>query len=145
MTPGRREWDIQVLRTCFFHHDIQEICKIRISGRMEEDKIAWQYEKASMFSVRREYKLALQQGTKVSGLWVVAQMRMATGRCIRAYGRHWYLPRYVSLHGVYLRKGWRLNATDEPGNWSNGLRVKFVVVKRKTGTMQWSPALRRGR
>jgi hypothetical protein len=69
---------------------------------------------------------------------------MATGRCIRAYGRHWYLPRYVSLHGVYLRKGWRLNATDEPGNWSNGLRVKFVAVKRKTDTMEWSPALRRG-
>jgi hypothetical protein len=77
MTPGRREWDIQVLRTCFFHHDIQEICKIRISGRMEEDKIAWQYEKASMFSVRREYKLALQQEDK--GQWAVGSSSNADG------------------------------------------------------------------
>jgi hypothetical protein len=40
MIAGRREWGTQVLRTCFYNHDIKDICKIRLSDRMHEDVIA---------------------------------------------------------------------------------------------------------
>jgi hypothetical protein len=36
MTPGRREWDEQILRTCFYNHDIDEIKKIRLSDRLKD-------------------------------------------------------------------------------------------------------------
>jgi hypothetical protein len=61
MIPGRREWDEQVLRTCLYQHDIEVIKRIRLSNRIEDDFIAWHYEKLGMFSVRNAYKLALQQ------------------------------------------------------------------------------------
>jgi hypothetical protein len=62
MTPGRREWDTQVLKTCFYNHDIEEICKIRLSERMH----AWHYEKTGIFSVKSAYRLALEQDQKIS-------------------------------------------------------------------------------
>jgi hypothetical protein len=33
MTPGRREWDMRTLETCFHNHDIEEIKKIRLWER----------------------------------------------------------------------------------------------------------------
>jgi hypothetical protein len=44
---------------------------------MEEDIIAWQYEKTGMFSVRSAYKLALQQEDK--GRWAVGSSSNADG------------------------------------------------------------------
>jgi hypothetical protein len=55
------EWDTQVLETCFYNHDIEEICKIRLSERMHEDVIAWHYEKSGILSVKSAYRLALEQ------------------------------------------------------------------------------------
>jgi ribonuclease HI len=67
MIAGRREWDTQVLRTCFYNHDIKDICKIRLSDRMHEDVIAWHYEKSGIFSVKSAYILALEQDQELSG------------------------------------------------------------------------------
>jgi hypothetical protein len=59
MVPGRREWDREVLRTCMHMHDIEEVCKLRLSSTME-DTIAWHYERSGIFSVRSAYRLALK-------------------------------------------------------------------------------------
>jgi hypothetical protein len=59
MILGRREWDLELLRTCMFGHDIEEVCKIRLSN-MLEDTVAWHYERSGQFSVCSAYRLALQ-------------------------------------------------------------------------------------
>jgi hypothetical protein len=40
MQPGHREWDLQVLNSCLYPRDVDEVCKIRLSERIEEDMIA---------------------------------------------------------------------------------------------------------
>jgi hypothetical protein len=40
MTIGRQEWDLQKLRSCMYMHDIDEVLKIRLSERIQEDTIA---------------------------------------------------------------------------------------------------------
>jgi hypothetical protein len=60
MVPGRREWDIPLLRSIFYRHDVEEILKIRLSNRVEEDFIDWFYDKTGMFSVSSAYHLTVQ-------------------------------------------------------------------------------------
>jgi ribonuclease HI len=60
MKADRREWDEGLIRTCLYPHDAEEVLKIRLTNRNEEDFIARHYEKSEMFSVRSAYKLALQ-------------------------------------------------------------------------------------
>lgn len=61
MKPDRREWDINVLRECLDEHDVDEVLKLRLSERGEDDWLAWHYETSSgMFTVQSAYKLALQ-------------------------------------------------------------------------------------
>lgn len=60
MQPERKEWDLNILRTCMFLHDIQEVLKIRLSDKVAEDTLAWHYERSGIFSVRSAYRLALQ-------------------------------------------------------------------------------------
>jgi hypothetical protein len=61
MVPGRRERDMHVLRSCLpLPPDVEEVRKIRLSDRIMEDMIAWNYERTEIFSVRNVYKLALQ-------------------------------------------------------------------------------------
>jgi hypothetical protein len=59
MLPGRREWDVTLLRGLLYPHDVSEVLKIRLSKRALEDRIAWMYEKTGMFSVRSAYHLAV--------------------------------------------------------------------------------------
>jgi hypothetical protein len=40
MVPGRREWDMNVLRSCLLPHDVEEAGKICLSDRITEDMIA---------------------------------------------------------------------------------------------------------
>jgi hypothetical protein len=61
MTPRRREWDGHILRTCFYNHDMEEIQKIQLSDRLDDDVAAWYCEKSGVFSVRSAYRIALQQ------------------------------------------------------------------------------------
>jgi hypothetical protein len=70
MAPGRKEWDRQLLKTCFYDHDIEEICRIRLSNAIQEDTIAWHYEPSGIFSVRSAYRLAVssaQGGNSLAG------------------------------------------------------------------------------
>jgi hypothetical protein len=60
MKPGRREWDDQAINSCMYPYNACEVLKIRLSG-MEEDFLAWHYEKSSLFTVCSAYKLALQE------------------------------------------------------------------------------------
>jgi hypothetical protein len=77
MFPGRREWDTELLRTCFYSHDIEEIIKITLSDRMQEDVLAWQYEKSGLFSVKSAYKLAIQK--EFEGKWYTGSSNNAEG------------------------------------------------------------------
>jgi hypothetical protein len=52
---------MQVLKTCLYNHDIEEICKIRLSNMIRDDTIVWHYEKSGIFSIRNAYRLALQE------------------------------------------------------------------------------------
>jgi hypothetical protein len=89
MIRGCREWDTQLLRTCFYNHDIEEISKIRLSDRMEEDAIAWYYEKSGIFSVRSAYKLAIQQ--EKEGKWYTGSSANAEGN-LPLYKGIWSAP-----------------------------------------------------
>jgi hypothetical protein len=60
MVPGRREWDVQVLRSCLLPHDVAEVQQIQLLGRVEEDTIVWYYERTGIFTVKSAYRLALQ-------------------------------------------------------------------------------------
>jgi hypothetical protein len=60
MKAGTREWDEDLIRTYLFPHDAKEVLKIRPTSRVEEDFIAWHYEKSGIFTVSSAYKLALQ-------------------------------------------------------------------------------------
>jgi hypothetical protein len=66
MILGRREWDIQTLKTCFLHHDVEEVRKIRLSDRAE-DMLVWHYEKTGIFSLRSAYKLPQAKKRETGG------------------------------------------------------------------------------
>jgi hypothetical protein len=61
MMPSRKEWDVQVLRTCMYPHDVEAVLQIRLSERNDEDYLAWYYERSGLFSVRSAYRLALME------------------------------------------------------------------------------------
>jgi hypothetical protein len=48
-----------VIRSCMYPVDANEVLKIRLTNRGDEDCIAWHYEKFGIFTVRSAYKLAL--------------------------------------------------------------------------------------
>jgi hypothetical protein len=73
MLPNRREWDEQVLKTCMYPHDVEAVLRIRLSERMEEDFVAWFYEKSGIFTVKSAYQLA-------------ASIELASGRPRREEG-----------------------------------------------------------
>jgi hypothetical protein len=51
MIPGKHEWNIHMLKiTCLYSRDVEEVRKIRLSKRVEEDVLAWYYEKNSIFT-----------------------------------------------------------------------------------------------
>jgi hypothetical protein len=60
MQPEHREWDLQVPNSCLYPHDVDEVCKIWLSERIEEDMIAWHSEKSGIFMVRNAYQLGLK-------------------------------------------------------------------------------------
>lgn len=60
MQDGRKEWDVNKLKTCLYPHDIEAVLKIRLSQKHTEDYIVWHYEKSSLFTVKSAYWLAVQ-------------------------------------------------------------------------------------
>jgi hypothetical protein len=59
MIPGWQEWDVQLLKSVLYPHDVQGVLKVRLSDRAPEDNVAWFYEKSGIFSVRSAYHLAV--------------------------------------------------------------------------------------
>jgi hypothetical protein len=60
LLPGRREWDEQTVKACFYPPNVEEILRIRLADSCLEDHIAWNYERTGIFSVKSADKLALQ-------------------------------------------------------------------------------------
>ena len=54
-----RGWKEDLLQRFFHHFDVEEILKLRIPWRNEEDMIAWHYEKTGTFTVRSAYHLGM--------------------------------------------------------------------------------------
>jgi hypothetical protein len=46
MVPGRREWDVQLVKAVLYPHDVQEVLKLRLSEMTPNDHVAWFYEKS---------------------------------------------------------------------------------------------------
>jgi hypothetical protein len=61
MRANRREWDEQIIKACMYPHDAEEVLRIRLSQRQEDDFLAWHYESSGVFTVRSAYKLALEK------------------------------------------------------------------------------------
>jgi hypothetical protein len=59
MVPGRREWDVPLLKTVIFPHDAQEVVKVWLFDRAPDDHVAWFYEKFGVFSIKSAYHLAV--------------------------------------------------------------------------------------
>jgi hypothetical protein len=59
MVPGRREWDVQLLKSVLYPHDVQEVLKVRLSNRAPEDHVGWFYEISGIFTVRSAYHLVV--------------------------------------------------------------------------------------
>jgi hypothetical protein len=51
MIPGKHEWNIHMLKiTRLYSRDVEEVRKIRLSEKVEEDALAWYYKKNSIFT-----------------------------------------------------------------------------------------------
>jgi hypothetical protein len=50
---------VALLQRYFNEFDVAEIVEIKIPSNMEEDFVAWHYEKTGYFSVRRAYRLGI--------------------------------------------------------------------------------------
>jgi hypothetical protein len=47
MKPWLQEWDEQILATCLYAHDIEEVLKLRLPREgCGDDFVAWHYEKS---------------------------------------------------------------------------------------------------
>lgn len=55
--PGTRQWDEELVREVFNVCDATEILKLRPGPRMEEDVVAWNFEKYGLYSFRAAYRL----------------------------------------------------------------------------------------
>lgn len=55
--PGTRSWREDLIRASFVPCDAEEILKIRPNFRVQEDIIAWNYERNGLYSVRSAYRL----------------------------------------------------------------------------------------
>jgi hypothetical protein len=45
MLPDGSEWNEQLLKECMYPHNVNEVLKIRLSERIQDDHIAWFYER----------------------------------------------------------------------------------------------------
>lgn len=55
--PGTRSWNEELIRASFVVMDVEEILKLRPGIRMEEDTMAWSFERHGLYSVRSAYRL----------------------------------------------------------------------------------------
>jgi hypothetical protein len=60
MLPDSSEWNEQLLKECMYPHNVNEVLKIRLSERIQDDHIAWFYERSGVFTVKSAYKLAVE-------------------------------------------------------------------------------------
>jgi hypothetical protein len=107
MTSGRREWDEQILQTCFYNHDIDEIKKIRLSDRLEDDVVAWHFEKSGVFSVRSAYRISLQQEQES-----MDEPGSSMSLCSKGFGKLGFHPKFRFLLGDYPRMPWPRNVIE---------------------------------
>jgi hypothetical protein len=60
MLPDHREWNEQLLKECMYPHDVNEVLKIRLSERIQDDHIERFYERSGILTVGSAYKLAVE-------------------------------------------------------------------------------------
>jgi hypothetical protein len=57
--PASNQWNIEILRDLFYEHDVQAILSIELPQTQQQDRIAWNYAKNGVFTVKSAYRLAL--------------------------------------------------------------------------------------
>jgi hypothetical protein len=57
--PASNQWNIEILRDLFYEHDVQAILSIELPQTQQQDRVAWNYEKNGVFTVKSVYRLAL--------------------------------------------------------------------------------------
>lgn len=55
--PGTREWDVREVQRSFMAFKVAEVLKIKPSSRLNEDVLAWAFEKNGRYSLKSAYKL----------------------------------------------------------------------------------------
>uniref|UniRef100_A0A0A9GDM8 Uncharacterized protein n=1 Tax=Arundo donax TaxID=35708 RepID=A0A0A9GDM8_ARUDO len=60
MKTGVHEWDEDLIKSTIYAYDVAEILGIELSNQVDDDYLAWHYEKSGLFTVRSAYKLALR-------------------------------------------------------------------------------------
>ncbi|KAF8754851.1 hypothetical protein HU200_011388 [Digitaria exilis] len=63
--PGSRRWNIQKVQDNFCTLDAEEILKLKPGMRLEEDLIAWAYEKNGQYSVRSCYRMLKRESDQL--------------------------------------------------------------------------------
>jgi hypothetical protein len=61
MHSGEHEWDEQRLRSCIYPHDVEDVLRIRPMRHGRDDMVAWAYEKSGIFTVKSDYRLAMNE------------------------------------------------------------------------------------
>jgi ribonuclease HI len=66
--PGTRSWNVQLVNDSFLPQDAEEILKIRPGVRMQEDLLAWAYERHGCYSVRSCYRALKSEQDQIEAM-----------------------------------------------------------------------------
>lgn len=64
LLPNVRRWNEQLIHDSFISMDAEEILKIPLSCTMEEDVVAWAFERSGAYSVRSAYRLLKKEESR---------------------------------------------------------------------------------
>src|SRR5688572_17850131 len=118
------EWREDIINRFFRSHDAERFLKIRLPTRVQEDFIAWAYEKNGCFSVRSAYRLAKSLLDEERG--GSRQSNSTDGEVRPIWKTFWKIP----LPHKVLIFGWKLI--------NDGLATR--VNKRRRSIEQGSPS-----
>jgi hypothetical protein len=76
--PGTRSWDMHQLRTSFTALDVADIVKVKPSMRLDQDVLAWAYERHGSYSVKSAYKL-LKEDQMAMAMATTGESRSSDG------------------------------------------------------------------
>lgn len=86
--PGMRTWDEGAVHRSFMALEAEEVLKIKPSSRLEEDVLAWAFEKNNLYSVRSAYRLLKEDQMATA---MAASSEMTASRDSHSWSASWKL------------------------------------------------------